>query len=106
MGELRNSSPQKISSGGANHLPPGNKRGIYSGNKRGIYSGNKRGIYSPESREVFDTLCAETEMRQRDLVESIKLHKVNKVVVVGGKIVLTLKLYFYCLEIRDRIISG
>ena len=35
--------------------------------------------------EVFDTLCAETEMRQRDLVESIKLHKVNKVVVVGGK---------------------
>jgi len=35
--------------------------------------------------EVFDTLCAETEMRQRDLVEGIKLYKINKVVVVGGK---------------------
>ncbi|MBP9015979.1 MAG: hypothetical protein KBH15_05690, partial [Candidatus Atribacteria bacterium] len=35
--------------------------------------------------EVFDSLCAETEMRQRDLVEGIKLYKINKVVVVGGK---------------------
>lgn len=35
--------------------------------------------------EVFDTLCAETEMRQKDLVESIKRHKINRVIVVGGK---------------------
>ena len=35
--------------------------------------------------EIFDTLCAETEMRQKDLVENIQLYGVNKVVVVGGK---------------------
>ena len=44
-----------------------------------------KGLFPHLNLEVFDTLCAETEMRQRDLIESIKLHRINKVVVVGGK---------------------
>ena len=48
--------------------------------------------FTQEIKEEFTHLnlevlipSAETEMRQRDLVESIKLHKVNKVVVVEEK---------------------